>query len=164
MARNHARLLVSIWDDEDWLALTASQQITYAALMSSEDLSWCGVALLTPARLAGISADMTERKIRANLDALQAGPGRFLVIDEKTAEILVRSYVRHDDLLKQPNVTKAMVKSLERVRSDRIRHAVIIELGRKYKEDPDLKGWDTIRSIHPELFEEVLANPSGDPS
>ena len=159
MARNHARLLVSIWDDEDWLALTTSQQITYAALMSSEDLSWCGVALLTPQRLARTSVDMTERRVRANLKVLEAA--RFLVLDESTAEILVRSYVRHDDLLKQPNITKAMVKSLDRVRSADIRHAVIVELGRKYKEEPDLKGWHTIQGLRPELFEEVLANRSG---
>ena len=122
------------------------QQMTYLALLSSPDLSWCGVAPLIPRRLANLAADLTERKVIANLNALRAEPGRLLVIDEDTAEVGVRSYVRHDDLIKQPNVTKAMIRSLPRVRSKHIRDTIVTELRRKYGEDPDLKGWATIQS------------------
>lgn len=160
MARKHARLLVSIWSDEDWLCLSSMQQTTYLALLGSVDLSWCGVAPLLPQRLVGKSADMTnERKVRSCLDALQADPGRFVVIDESTGELLVRTYVRHDEILKQPNVTKAMAKAIEKVHSPRIHQAIVIELRRLYREDPDLNGWSSFALIKPELFETLSANP-----
>lgn len=157
MARNHARLLVAIWDDPDWIALTTSHQITYLALLSSRDLSWCGVAPLLPQRLATIADDMNERKVKGSLDHLEQQ--RFLVIDRSTAEVLVRSYIRHDDFLKQPNVVKAMIKDLAKIRSAAIHDAVISELQRKKKEDSELRGWDTIQSLDPGLFAKVNGNP-----
>jgi hypothetical protein len=162
MARNHARLLLSIWDDPDWLKLTSSQHDVYLALLSSRDLSWCGVAPLLPQRLAHVSADMTERKARSALAVLSSA--RFLVIDEASAEVAVRSYVRHDDFLKQPNVVKAMIKDLRKVHSRMISKSVAIELGRAFKEDPDLKGWATIRLLDRDLFAAVSANGSANPS
>lgn len=162
MARDHARLLVSIWADEDFTRLTSAQQLTYLSLISSPDLSWCGVLPLLPQRLALLSSDATERKVRANLTALE--DRRFIVTDEVTAEVLVRSYVRHDNLLRQPNVVKAMVKALQRVHSDHLQEVVIGELARAFREDPDAKGWPIIRSEQPELFARVSANPSPNPS
>lgn len=163
MAREYARLLVSIWDDPEWVGLTSTQQMTYLALLSSRDLSWCGVAPLLPQRLASGSADLTERKVRQALTELTDGPGRFLVADEQTAEILVRTYVRHDDILKQPNVTKAMVRAIPKVRSKRLQQAITVELWRKHQDNPNLRGWDTLQSESPELFAVVSATPSPGP-
>lgn len=162
MARTHARLLVSLWDDEDWLRLTSVQHDVYAALLTTHDLSWCGVAPLLPQRLVSWSADLDLKKVTRALQSLASDEaGRFLVLDDATGEVLVRSYVRHDDLLKQPNVTKAMIRSLPRVRSAELRDAVAAELGRKLKEEPDLKGWRIIELEAPQLFQRVLDTPSG---
>lgn len=160
MARNHARLLLSVWDDPNWLGLTSQQHDVYAALLTTNDLSWCGVAPLLPQRLVGWSADLTLRKVQAALDVLSSQQaGRFLIIDETTAEVGVRTFVRHDDLMKQPNVVKAMLKDLAKVRSRTIRDAIVHELRRKHAEDSELKGWATIRSLNPELFTELTGNP-----
>lgn len=166
MARDHARLLVTIWDDADFIAHTTAAQSVYFSLIASRDLSWCGVAPLLPQRLIRNASDLTERKVRSAMAELAAT--RFLVIDHKTAEVLVRSYVRHDGILKQPNVTKALVRALDRVHSDDLRAAVKVELARLLVDDPDHKGWDTIRSGWPDLFAELHAkgkpNPSAIPS
>lgn len=161
MARDHARLFVRIWADPDWKSLSSGQQLTFIKLVSSSDLSWCGVHPMLPVRLAQLSSDTSERKVRADLDGL-AGR-RFVVVDESTAEVLVRSYVRHDGLLKQPNVTKAMVKALEATHSDALRSAVREELARAFREDSEAKGWATIRSERPELFDQIKANPPVNP-
>ena len=165
MARDHARLLVSIWTDDDWTVLDSCTQVTYLSLISSPDLSWCGVAPLLPKRLARHSADLSERKVRSSLARLEES--KHLIIDRDTAEILVRTYVRHDGILKQPNVTKALVRALDRVHSDALREAVKVELSRLLTDEPDLKGWPTVQSIAPELFAELHAkgsrNPSGNP-
>ena len=155
MARDHARLLVSIWDDPDWISLDSSAQTVYSSLISSRDLSWCGVAPLLPQRIVRLAKDLTERKVRNALADL--ADRRFLIIDDETAEILVRSYVRHDGILKQPNVTKALAKSLDRVHSETLVAAVKVELGRLLEDQPDLRGWDAIRSGWPELFAELHA-------
>lgn len=159
MARKHARLLLTIWDDPHWRALTSAQQSTYLALLASKDLSWCGVAPLLPQRLAGSAADLTEGKVRSSLKVLADQPGRFLVVDEATAEVAVRSYVRHDEILKQPNIRKAMVKGLDRVHSRCIRDTIIAELRRTMNEEPNQPGWKTFPDDHPQLFAELIANP-----
>ena len=65
MARKHARLLLSIWDDRDFTALDPTEQIVYLGICSSRDLSWCGVAPLLPKRLIRNSRNVNERKVRA---------------------------------------------------------------------------------------------------
>jgi hypothetical protein len=160
MARKHARLLLRIWDDPDWLRLSSAHQTTYLALLGSVDLSWCGVAPLLPQRLVGKSADLVnERKVKTLLDGLQAEPGRFLVIDDSTAEVLVRTYVRHDEIMRQPNVAKAMVRAIAKVHSGRLVKAIEGELRRMYRDNPDLNGWDAVEYEDAELFEKVSANP-----
>lgn len=180
MARTHVRLLTSIRDDPDWCALTSVQQQVYLAIMLSEDMSWCGVAPLLPQRLVKFAADLTERKVRTAISGLASA--RFVVVDEATAEVLIRSYVRHDGILKQPNVTKAMVAAIGKVHSPTLRSVVIAELGRLMREDPPPErapetetggrkqkenGWWILHDQFSLLYEEILKasrNPFGNPS
>lgn len=155
-------MLLSLWNDDDWRALTSQQHDVYAALLTTHDLSWCGVAPLLPQRLVGWSVDLNLRRVQVTLE--QLAEARFVVVDEGSGEILVRSYVRHDDLLKQPNVTKAMAVAVGRIRSLELRAAVIAELGRALKDEPDLRGWRALAHGFPELFQEVQDSPSGNPS
>lgn len=126
MARDHARILLSIWDDSDFVSLSSVQQRTYLALISSRDLSYCGVHPLIPVRLCSAS-DMAERKVSAAIDALEAK--KFLIVDRDTAEVCIRTYVRHDGILKMPNVVRAMNKAWSKVHSATIRKAIRRELG-----------------------------------
>lgn len=161
MARDHARLLTSIWEDEDWLALKSAHQILYLALCASPDLSWCGVLPLVPRRLADVSVDMSEAKVRVGFAVLECS--RFIVTDRSTAEILVRTYVRHDGILKQPNVTKAMVRALGRVHSPVLAEAIKTELARELRADPDAAGWRMMREKFGALFADLTARPLREP-
>jgi hypothetical protein len=158
MAREHARIYLTIWDDPSWTALTSVQQLVYVALASGADLSYCGVAPLVPARYQGISSDMSARKFLAAVDALEVTG--FVVTDRDTLEVLVRSYVRHDGLLKMPNVTKAMVRALHKVHSPRLRDVVVNELARLYREQPNEKGWRGFADLDAEGFAEVVEKAS----
>ncbi|MDR6861948.1 hypothetical protein [Phycicoccus sp. 3266] len=161
MARTHMRLHVSVWEDDDWLALTSAQQTVYLALCSSKDTSWCGVHPLLPQRLVGSSKDLTDRRVA---DALRVLAHRkFLVVDDRTAEILVRTFVRHDGILAQPNVAKAMVKAMDRVRSKRILTSIRTELARELEDNPDARGWAAVRSLNPDLFDALRSKASGNP-
>lgn len=158
MARRYARLWLSIWDDEDFTSLDPATQNTYLMLISSRDLSWCGVAPLLPKRLARLAKGQTERKVTASIDQLEAAT--FVVTDVDTDEILVRRFVHYDEVIKQPNVAKAMCSATNRVHSQRIRDAIDDELRREFREEPDLKGWDAIQSAFPEVYAKASANPS----
>lgn len=155
MARDHARIYLSIWDDPAFLGLTAVQQLVYLQHVSHKDLSWCGVLPYLPERLVALTKDLTKPKVGAAIDALERA--KFLVVDRKTAETLVRTYVRHDGILKQPNVTIAMVRALERVHSPRIRKAVEREIVRLLSDEPEARGWEGFAKADPDLHAALAA-------
>lgn len=132
MAREHARILLSVWEDDDFLALRSTDQWAYFALLSHRDLSWCGVSPLLPQRYANLASDMTAGKANAALRNLEQA--RFVVADHDTAEIAARTFVRHDGIMKKPNVLIAALKAFEKVHSPQIRESLRCEFARAYTE------------------------------
>lgn len=139
MARDHARVKTSIWDDPDFLALRVAEQHAYLMLMSNKGLSRCGVITYIPGRFENLAADLTPARFRAAVSGLR--DGRFVVLDEHTQELLLRSYVRHDGVLDRLNMGKATGTAFEAVVSDDIRRAIGDEMARLMKESPELQGW-----------------------
>ena len=138
----------------------------YFGLCSSRDLSWCGVAPLLPKRLVRNSRGLTERKVSAALDRLDRD--RFIVIDSATDELAIRTFIRHDEVMKQPNVVKAMGEAMKRVHSERLYEVIVDELGRDYYDHPNYSGWNTLRETFPKVWAQVeemgSRNPSVNPS
>ncbi len=161
MARDHARIYLSIWDDPAFVNLTAVQQLVYLQHVSHKDLSWCGVLPYLPERLVALTKDLTRPKVAAAIDALERA--RFLVVDRKTAETLVRTYVRHDGILKQPNVTIAMTRALGKVHSAKLVNAVEREIVRLLRDDPDARGWQGFGKDDPERFARLFAKAYPNP-
>jgi hypothetical protein len=159
MAREFARVLLSVWNDDDgWKMLNSVDHDVFVALLTSPDLSWCGVAPLLPQRLVEFSADLTLRKVHNSIRALEAA--RLVVTDDKTGEILVRSYVRHDGVMAKPNIVKAMLRARSKVRSESIRDAIDAELNRIHDQSPTLAGWTTMVTIEPDIMPNGSANSS----
>ena len=52
MARDHGRIMCSIWDDKEFLKLDAAVQRTYFLLISEPSISNAGVVMLTLRRWA----------------------------------------------------------------------------------------------------------------
>ena len=159
MAREYARYLAKTHRDSDWRKLSTAHHDCYMALLSSEDLTWAGVAPYMPARYAELASDLTEKKVLALWSDLSAA--RMLVIDRTTGEVLARTFLRHDNVLAKPNLTRAFVTALSKVRSARIRKAIRLELGRLFREHPELSGWKQIEELLPELFAELFAELFG---
>jgi len=154
MARQFGRYKVSTHDDADWRSLTTLQHDVYMSLLSSSDIDWVGVVPYFPARFSGFAADLTERKVEHAWREL-ADRG-YLVIDKAMGELLVRTFIKHDEVLSHPNLTKAMLTSLDRVRSAAVRGAIVDELRALSIAKPELRGWGTIRERSPELFNELF--------
>lgn len=162
MAREHARLLVSIWSDPEFIGLSSAEQITYLRMISHHDLSWCGVLPLLPQRLASASRDLTVRRVESAMGVLEGL--RFIVSDPLTGEVCVRSFIRHDKVIRQPNVAKAMVRALGLVHSQPIIEVIKTEAARFYLEEPDAKGWSSVESVAPDLFADIIGKAHANPS
>lgn len=148
MARDHARIKTKIWEDPAFLSLKVVEQYAYIAIVSHPKLSWCGVVDYIPARFEGLASDLTETKFKAAVRGLTAQ--NFVVIDTKTQELLVRSYVRHDNILDRTNMGKAVGSAFNRVASSQVRAAIGVELARYMAAKPHLEGWRGLAATSPE--------------
>lgn len=159
MARDFAKMLTRIWRDPEWLDLGTAEQSVYVALLTTDDLSWCGVAPLLPQRYAGFASDLTLPKVKKAFAGLT--DRRFIIPDETTGEVAVRSFLRNDKVMSQPNIVRAMYKALGLVRSELILSNLHDEMRRSYAEAPDYAGWDTLKSLDPELMASVKGSAKG---
>ncbi|AXX32047.1 hypothetical protein KCV87_32285 [Actinosynnema pretiosum subsp. pretiosum] len=95
MARSYANIVTAIWRDKDFRALTAAEQRVYFLLVTQPDISAAGALPLTVGRWASYAPDTTAAHVRTALEGLARG--RFVLVDWDTEEVLVRSFVRHDN-------------------------------------------------------------------
>lgn len=154
MAREYARVKIKIWADTDFRDLTDPAQSMYFRLITSPTLNLVGVADWRPQRLIPLTRGATLESSRAAARELQEHG--YVVVDEETEEILVRSFIRHDGVVKSPNIASAMVKDFAATASSTLCGVIVHELHRLHDEEPDLKGWPVVRDL--------LDNPSIDPA
>lgn len=128
MARDHARVELSIWDDPDFVSLSSEAQRLYLFLLSQRDMSYAGLVPMRLRRWAGRSATATVDAVTAALAELDAA--RFVVTDHDTEEVLVRSLIRRDGIYKQPNVLAAALREAFEISSPVLRRALADELTR----------------------------------
>ena len=145
MARDHARIRLDIWADEDWRDLPSLPQWLYLHLLSSPSLSFCGVTDWRPARIAALALDLQASDVEYAASWLE--DGRFILADRETEEVLVRSFIKHDGLVKSPNMSKALVKSHAAVGSKVLRAVIIDQLKRLKAAQPDLSGWQHLGTL-----------------
>lgn len=173
MARDRGAILFSLWGDDDWRELSESAQHLYMRLLSSPKLTYAGTVEFDASKESGFSRTSTpEGRYDAAAELAEAF---FIVWDEDTSEVLVRSFLRHDGLLKKPNVTIAMTKAHAEIGSPLLRGVVVHELRRLKIEFPDWPAWTHAscaegvarilkgRSIDPKRISSVQGspNPSG---
>lgn len=141
MARDHARLYCAIWQNADFVALPPGPQRLYLLALSQPGLSYAGVVPYTPNRWAQLAAKTTPAQIRRDVKALVEA--RFVVVDESTEEMLIRTYVHHDGILRSPNVTIAMTKAAHQIVSPVVRKAFMRELVRLSRVDAGSAAWQS---------------------
>jgi hypothetical protein len=155
MARDHARINLAIWNDDDFLDLPPSAQHLYLVLWTHPDLSYAGVVDWRPARLAQRSRGWSTEDVVLAGKCLEAR--LFIVIDEETEECLVRSFFRFDGLLKQPIMAVSFANARAAVSSRDIRGVIVHEARKLHAMKPDLAGW-----LKPQV-QELLSKDPVDP-
>ncbi|SPM40516.1 hypothetical protein MNAB215_2717 [Mycobacterium numidiamassiliense] len=87
------RLWRKIWNDQDFIALDPDSKLAYILLLGQPDITVSGVMTLAVGRWstrAGMVKDRMWAALR-NLDA-----AKFIVLDEDTEELLIRTRLRND--------------------------------------------------------------------
>lgn len=140
MARERATINVDIWSDDDFRDLTAAAQSLYFKLTSHPKLDYCGCVEFHPGRLAAMSREQTAGDVM--IAAQELSDKFFCVFDQSTDEVLVRSFLRHDGLLRQPRLAVSAAKAYGGIASNKIRSVVVHELQRYKKENPELPAWE----------------------
>ena len=165
MARDHGRIRIDIWADEDWRDLPSPAQWLYMHLLTSPSLNFCGVTDWRPSRIAAMAAELAADDVEYAAAWLEAG--EFLIVDRNTEEALIRSWVKHDGLVSSPNMTKAMAKAHAGIGSSILRAVVVDQLERLRQAQPGLSGWkhlgDVLRKRSltvSEAFQKLPPNPS----
>lgn len=142
--RTFARFESEMLLNPEWTGLTPQAQSVYITLLVHPSLSMCGVADWRPKRLSQYSAMNAQEIENAGHELEKAG---FVVLDEDTDEVLVRSFLRHDMPLKSPKTAVSVNKAYYLIASVRLRSAVVREASRLYGEHPEWSGWDKVPVI-----------------
>lgn len=157
MARKFARVNVMIWSDDDFRDLPAPAQHLYFALWTHPSLSYCGVVDWRPGKLAALSAGWSKDDVERAAECLEAR--LFIVIDHESEECLIRSWAKHDGLLKEPRMAVSFANAYATVGSRELQGVIVHEAHRLREAEPSLPGWSkpqvidllTKRAVDPAL-------------
>lgn len=162
MPRKFGSVNVEIWSDPEFRDLPPAAQHLYLLLWTAPELTFCGTHDWRPGRLTSLSRGFTEQHTRTVAECLVAR--HFLVIDEDTEEVLVRSWARFDQLLKQPRLAVSFSAAYAAVYSPTLRKVLAHETVKMQKLWPDLPCWNDERVsvilTHPSVSAKDLPAPS----
>lgn len=139
MARDRAVVYTDIWADQDWRELSAGQQQLYMLMLTHGTLNYAGVMDWHAGRLAAMSEGRTASDVEADGAVLEQR--RFILVDNDTGEGLVRSFLKHDGVLKQPKIVVSMTNAFASVASKKIRQVIAFEVQKLFRQQPDLRAW-----------------------
>ena len=151
MAHEYAKVNVAIWGDQDWKQLTRDEHWLYFLLWTHPKTNAAGVADWRPGRLASHAAQTTAHDVERIAASLQAK--RFILVDHDTEEVLIRSYIKHDQRLKQPNASVTVANAYSATASLNLQRVIVHELGRLRDRQPDYKGW-SVRAVQDVLSQD----------
>lgn len=157
MAREYARIKLTIWNDPDFKALSTDAQWLYFTMLTNSTINSCGVLEWREPKLANFSSDMTVQRLRRA--AWELGQAGLAAVDPETEEALVRSFVRHDGVLQSPNMARALVREHGGIASLKIMEIVSREVRRGLSEHPEWKGAEAAEPVRKQ-FPNAEPNPS----
>jgi hypothetical protein len=163
MAREHANVRLDMWGDRDWRALTSDAQRLYLLLLTHPETNRAGVSDWRPGRLSQMCSDKSADDVRVIARELIAN--YFIAVDEVTEEVLIRSFVKYDGVLKQPNMTVTMVNDWTGVASERLRGIVAFEVKKIRGRFPDWTIWSNpkLETLFEHPGVDIRIDPSVDP-
>ena len=120
MARTHGKIKIEVWESgSDYRALSVDAQWAYQMLLSQPGMTMCGVLLYAPKRWAKLARDLGLERLESAIGELESA--WYVVVDRDSDELLVRTFIRHDEPWKLPNLVKAARRQFREIDSEVIR-------------------------------------------
>jgi hypothetical protein len=162
MARSHARLRIGMFStDDDLRACSPHAKLLYVVLLQDPALNNAGVVVLREAMWAD-DAGLTSNELKKALDELV--DRRFAAVDRRTAELLVRTFIRNDKVYEQPNVLKGALAQAVQILSPKLRRVLAAELRRLPPKQPDKPGKNGRLVVYPDPHAcAAVLDPDGPP-
>lgn len=144
--RSYGKIKLSVQSDPDWRQLSHTAQWLYWALVGSEKLSACGALEWRPKLFAALSPTLNVDGVESALDELRLK--KYVVLDDETDELVLRSFIRNDDVVSNKNMMVSVIKAWRMLYSLRLRGVVVHELMRLQHEHPQYPIWE-----HPDMLD-----------
>lgn len=132
--RKEARISTSVWRS-DFTELPLACQGLYWMLLSQPDISMCGVLPYLPSRWEQMCGSEDITRALGMLE--DAG---YLIVDRQTSEVLIRTFVKHDGVLRSPKTRAGMWRAWDSVLSTPIR-AVVLGMVTDHVEEAVKEDW-----------------------
>lgn len=124
MARSHAKILCTVWQDPAWCSLSFGEQWAFEMLLSQPKLSLVGCLDLMQARWARYCRDAPAPVIDALLGGLERAG--YVCLDPDTGEVLVRTFTIHDGIpISNERLRKGLWGAYGQVASARLRKVAV---------------------------------------
>ncbi|MGJ9405278.1 hypothetical protein ACHABQ_03000 [Nesterenkonia aurantiaca] len=144
MARDRAKINTGIWGDKDWKSLTMAEQWLYTTILTRPDLNHVGVGDWRPRRLSKLAVGISAEQVEEAAEGLQAK--LFILVDDESEEVLIRSFLKHDGVLQNPNLGASIKSAYDSVVSSMLQEVVVHELHKLSERDPDLPAFTSVKS------------------
>jgi hypothetical protein len=132
MARSQANLQFGVF--AGLRGLTAEAKLLYFAVLVEPTVNQAGAGAL---RLSRWTKELELSHAETEKALHELDEKRFVLVDEDTEEILVRTLIRNDGVQDQPNVLWAAVRAAVMVQSPRLRKVLADELRKLPPQRPD---------------------------
>lgn len=130
--RQFAMLYLNIWTPGgEFGKLTGGAQRLYLYLFSQPDIAATGVIAYRPGRWAASARGLVRAEVAEYVQEL--ADARYVLLDEDTDELLVRTYMRWAKVFTNPNLFRTIPALANEVASTAIRQAINVELSRGRK-------------------------------
>ncbi|UFS59498.1 hypothetical protein [Subtercola endophyticus] len=139
--KRFSQIRSEMWLDDEWRRMTVAGQHLYLLVLTHPERSLAGLLDWRPGRIKEFAAEWTFTDVM--IAAGECSDKFFLVFDQDTEEVLVRSFVRHDGILKQPRMGVAVANAFGSIGSNKLRGVLVHELMKLRSEQPDLTAWDS---------------------
>ncbi|SHX75477.1 Uncharacterised protein [Mycobacteroides abscessus subsp. abscessus] len=133
MPRDHGRILTIIWRDKDFQQRSVEAQRMYMLLLSQPNVNNAGVLPLQLSKWAKGCDQTSVADVRRATNEL--AEHLYVAYDEDTEELLVRSYIRNDGVLKHKYLFANALKCAQAVESPSLRAVLAAELRRTRRAD-----------------------------
>lgn len=120
MPRNYGRIKVEVWEvGSDFKRLEVGPQWLYMMLVSQPVVSLVGTLVYGPRKWSRLAGGLTLEQLEQLVERLEAE--RYVLVDRETEELLIRSFVKHDEPWRLPNLLTGARLAYRAVESDTIR-------------------------------------------